>query len=91
MDRSASARRCESTASKSDAIRLIQPSCKQHGVGYVRSSAKANSKTKGVCSQGDSGGLLEPYGKNALRAFKGVGGPRSGGLCTPAEKCRPPG
>ena len=52
VDRSASARRCESTASKSDAIRLIQPSCKQHGVGYVRSSARANSTSEGPGSQG---------------------------------------
>ena len=42
VDRSASARRCESTASKSDSVRPIQPSCKLHGVGYERSSAKAN-------------------------------------------------
>jgi hypothetical protein len=52
VDRSASVRQCESSASKSVAIRPIRPSCKQHGVGYLRSSAKANSKTKGVCSQG---------------------------------------
>ncbi len=51
-DRSASVRRCERTASKSDAVRPIRPSCKQHGVGYERSSAKANSKAKGACSQG---------------------------------------
>ena len=52
VDRSASARRCESTASKSDAIRPIQPSCKQHGVGYVRSSAKANSTSEDPFSRG---------------------------------------
>jgi hypothetical protein len=46
VDRSASARRCESTANKSDAIRPIRPLCKLHGVGYVRSSAKANSTSE---------------------------------------------
>ena len=51
VDRSASARRCESTASKSGAIRPIWPSCKQHGVGYLRSSAKANSTSEDPCSQ----------------------------------------
>ena len=48
VDRSASARRCESTARKSDSIRPIRPLCKQQdGVGYVRSSAKANSTSEG--------------------------------------------
>ena len=52
VDRSTSARRCESTASKSDAIRPIRPSCKQHSVGYVRSCAKANGTSEGPGSQG---------------------------------------
>jgi hypothetical protein len=51
VDRSASARRCERTASKSDAVRPTRPFCKQHGVGYVRSSAKANSKSEEPCLQ----------------------------------------
>jgi hypothetical protein len=52
VDRSASARRCESTVSKSDAIRPIWPSCKQHGVGYEQGSARANSTSEGPGSQG---------------------------------------
>jgi hypothetical protein len=40
VDRSASERRCVSTASKSDAITPIRPLCKQHDVGYEQSSAK---------------------------------------------------
>jgi hypothetical protein len=51
VDRSASARRCESTVSKSDAIRPIWPSCKQHGVGYEQGSARANSTSEDPCSQ----------------------------------------
>jgi hypothetical protein len=54
-------------ASKSDRKRPTRPSCTLHGVGNVRSSAKANSKTKGSCSQGNSRGLLEPYSPSALR------------------------
>ena len=67
VDRSASARRCESTASKSVAIRPTRPLCEQNGGECERSSAKANSKTKGSCSQGNSRGLLEPYSPSALR------------------------
>ena len=40
VDRSASVRRCESTASKSGAIRPIRPLCKLHDVVYEQSSAK---------------------------------------------------
>ena len=50
VDRSASARRCESTASKSDAIRPIWPLCKLHGVsGACRAphGQKANSTSEG--------------------------------------------
>jgi hypothetical protein len=47
VDRSASVRRCESTASKSDAIRPIRPQCKLHGGECERSSAKANSTSEG--------------------------------------------
>ena len=47
-------RRCESTSNKHDAIRPIWPLSKQHGVGYVRISAKANSTSEamfaGVCT-----------------------------------------
>jgi len=66
VDGSASARRCESTASKSDAIRPIQPSCKQHGVGYVRSSAKANGTSEDPCSQSHTHGSLGLRGQSPL-------------------------
>jgi hypothetical protein len=56
VDRSASARRCESTTSKSDAKRPIRPSCKQHGVGYERSCAKGNSTSEDPCSQNHTHG-----------------------------------
>jgi hypothetical protein len=52
VDRSASARRCESTASKSGAITPIRPLRKLHDVGYVRSSPKANGTSGGPGSQG---------------------------------------
>jgi hypothetical protein len=55
------------TASKSDAIRPMRLLCKLHGGGCVRSYAKANSKQKGSCSQGNSRGLLESYGQSGLR------------------------
>jgi len=58
VDRSASARRCESTASKSGAITPIRPLRKLHDVGYVRSSAKANGTSGGPGSQGCTMGLL---------------------------------
>jgi len=62
VDRTASVGRCESTASKSDAVRPIRPSCKQHGVGYERSSAKANGTSGGPGSQG-----CVPWVPRALR------------------------
>jgi len=56
-----------STASKSDAIRPTRPLCRKHGGASAPSNARANSKAKGSCSQGNSRGLLEPYGQSALR------------------------
>jgi len=38
--------------SKSNATRPIRPFCKRHGVGYMRSSEKANSKSEEPCLQG---------------------------------------
>jgi hypothetical protein len=66
-DRSASARRCESTASKSDAIRPIRPSCKLHGVGYERSSAEAKNTSEGPGSWGCV--LIGPSGSANMTPF----------------------
>jgi hypothetical protein len=73
VDRSASVRRCESTASKSDSTWPIRPLCKQHGGECERSDGRANSKAKGSCSQGNSRGLLEPYGKTPAGRCATVG------------------
>jgi hypothetical protein len=47
---------------KTDAIRPTRPLCKQHGGASAPSYARANSKAKGSCSQGNSRGLLDPSG-----------------------------
>jgi hypothetical protein len=52
VDRSASVRRCVGAASKSDSTWPIRPLCKRHGIGYVRSCAKANGTSEGPGSQG---------------------------------------
>jgi hypothetical protein len=50
VDRSASVRRYESTASKSGALRPTQPFCKRQDVAYVQSSARINGASEGPCS-----------------------------------------
>jgi hypothetical protein len=60
-------RRCVIAASNSDAIRPTRPFCKQQDGASAPRYARANSKAKGSCSQGNSRGLLEPYGQSALR------------------------
>ena len=60
-------RRCASTASKSDAIMPTRPFWKQQDGASATSYARANSKAKGSCSQGNSRGLLELYGPSGLR------------------------
>jgi hypothetical protein len=56
VDRSASVRRCESTASKSDSTWPIRPLCKQHGGECERSFVKANGTSEGPGSQSGTHG-----------------------------------
>lgn len=59
VDRSASVRQCESSASKSVAIRPIRPLCKQHGVVWVTNCVRAISLQRSILQAAVAENLVE--------------------------------
>jgi hypothetical protein len=59
VDPSASVRQCESSASKSVAIRPIRPLCKQHGVVWVTNCVRAISLQRSILQAAVAENLVE--------------------------------